>query len=56
MIVLKSKKDFNQRLIREGFSKCSFAKINGISGATLIQISNGKQYPRPETAKKFVMA
>ncbi|WP_082672865.1 helix-turn-helix transcriptional regulator [Luteimonas abyssi] len=53
MIILKSKSEFISQLIREGYSKREFARKNGISEATLIQISNGKQSPRPATAKKI---
>lgn len=53
MILLRSKKEFNEKIIKCGFSKRGFAQKNNISEATLIQISNGKQYPRPKTAKKI---
>lgn len=36
-----------------GFSKRAFARKCGLSEATFIQISNGKQSPRPDTAKKI---
>lgn len=53
MIILKSKTDFNEKLIKEGFSKRAFAQKSGIPCSTLIQISNGKQSPRAGTAKKI---
>lgn len=56
MIILKSKKEFNERLIKDGFSKRGFAQKSCVPYATLIQISNGKQSPRPETAKKICEA
>lgn len=56
VIQLKSQGGFNQELIKRGFSKRGFARSIGVSEATLIQISNGKQSPRPETAKKICSA
>ncbi|MGR7908536.1 helix-turn-helix transcriptional regulator [Lysinibacillus capsici] len=56
MIILKSKSEFNEKIIKLGFSKRSFAKSSGISEAALIRISNGKQSPRPETAIKICRA
>ncbi|MFF5993959.1 helix-turn-helix transcriptional regulator [Lysinibacillus sp. KU-BSD001] len=53
MILIKSQVDFNSLLIKSGFSKRSFAKSCGISAASLIQISNRRQSPRPGTAKKI---
>ncbi|MYL47666.1 helix-turn-helix domain-containing protein [Virgibacillus halodenitrificans] len=53
MITLKSKNIFNRKIIKQGFSKRGFARANNIAEATLIQISNGKQAPRPETARKI---
>ncbi|GAQ19138.1 helix-turn-helix protein [Oceanobacillus picturae] len=53
MIKLKSQSNFNQKLIKLGFSKRGFAQANNIADSTLIQVSNGKQSPRPETARKI---
>lgn len=53
MIVLKFRNEFNQMIAKNGFSKRAFARKCGISEATFIQISNGKQSPRPNTAKKI---
>ncbi|SEM80218.1 DNA-binding transcriptional regulator, XRE-family HTH domain [Terribacillus saccharophilus] len=53
MIILKQKDDFQKELIKRGYSKRSFARSHGIAESTLIQISNGKQSPRPETAKRI---
>lgn len=53
MILLKSKSEFNRHLIKNGYSKRGFARAFDIGESTLIQISNGKQSPRPETAKKI---
>lgn len=55
-IQLKSQDAFRQELIKLGFSKRGFARSIGVSEATLIQISNGKQSHRPETAKKICSA
>lgn len=56
VIRLKSRRGFSQKLIKLGFSKRGFARTIGLSEATLIQISNGKQSPRPETARKICEA
>ncbi|UJF27447.1 helix-turn-helix transcriptional regulator [Planococcus sp. 107-1] len=53
MIVLKSLQIFNQSVSKKGFTKRSFARHCGLSESTYIQISNGKQSPRPDTAKKI---
>ncbi|AXF57409.1 helix-turn-helix transcriptional regulator [Salicibibacter kimchii] len=53
MITLKSQDKFNQKILKKGFSKRAFAKKCGVSESAFIQISNGKQSPRPETAKKI---
>lgn len=53
MITLKSQDNFNQMVAKKGYSKRSFARKSGLSESTFIQISNGKQSPRPETAKKI---
>lgn len=53
LIVLKSRSEFNGIIARKGFSKRAFARESGVSEATFIQISNGKQSPRPDTAKKI---
>lgn len=56
MAQLKSQVIFKEALIKLGFSKRGFARFIGVSEATLIQISNGKQSPRPETARKICKA
>jgi DNA-binding XRE family transcriptional regulator len=56
LIILKSKTTFNQKITKLGYSKRNFARTNGLSEATIIQISNGKQSPRPETARKICAA
>ncbi|MBT2569851.1 helix-turn-helix transcriptional regulator [Planococcus sp. ISL-110] len=53
MIVLKNPRQFNRTVSEKGFSKRAFARHCGISESTLIQISNSKQCPRPDTAKKI---
>lgn len=53
MIELKSKKEFNLKIITLGYSKRGLARASGVSEATIIKISNGRQSPRPETAKKI---
>ncbi|KMN42329.1 helix-turn-helix transcriptional regulator [Bacillus sp. LK2] len=53
MIILKSRSEFNEIIAKRGFSKRAFARESGMSEATFIQISNGKQSPRPNTAKKI---
>lgn len=53
LIVLKSRSEFNGIIAKRGFSKRAFARESGVSEATFIQISNGKQSPRPDTAKKI---
>lgn len=55
-IQLKSQDTFQYSIIKLGFSKRGFARSIGVSEATLIQISNGKQSPRPDTAKKICSA
>lgn len=45
--------EFNQMIAKSGFSKRAFARKCGLSESTFIQISNGKQSPRPNTAKKI---
>lgn len=56
LIKLKSKKEFNELLVKEGYSKRSFARKSDLSESTIIQISNEKQSPRPENAKKICEA
>lgn len=53
MIRLKFQNEFNQMIAKSGFSKRAFARKCGLSESTFIQISNGKQFPRPNTAKKI---
>lgn len=53
MIVLKNILLFNQTVSKKGFTKRSFARHCGLSESTFIQVSNGKQSPRPDTAKKI---
>lgn len=53
MIILKSKVEFNERLIKQGYSKKAFAEKVSISETALHQILNRKQSPRPETAKRI---
>lgn len=53
MIILKFRDEFNQMIAKNGFSKRAFARKCGLSESTFIQISNGKQSPRPNTAKKI---
>ncbi|WP_164214450.1 helix-turn-helix transcriptional regulator [Virgibacillus sp. YIM 98842] len=53
MIVLKSRAKFNEIIAKKGYSKRSFARKSGLAESTFIQISNGKQSPRPDTAKKI---
>lgn len=53
MITLKFRDEFNQIIAKNGFSKRAFARKCGLSESTFIQISNGKQSPRPDTAKKI---
>lgn len=53
MIVLKNQKHFNRTVSKNGFTKRAFARHCGLSESTFIQISNGKQSPRPDTAMKI---
>lgn len=53
LIVLKSRTELNEIIAKRGFSKRAFARKSGMSEATFIQISNGRQSPRPDTAKKI---
>lgn len=53
LIVLKNRDEFNQTITKVGFSKRAFARECGLTESTLIQISNEKQSPRPDTAKKI---
>lgn len=53
MIVLKSNQLFNEIVLKKGFTKRSFARHCELSESTFIQVSNGKQSPRPDTAKKI---
>ncbi|WP_449354410.1 helix-turn-helix transcriptional regulator [Virgibacillus natechei] len=53
MITLKSRHEFNESIAKNGYSKRAFARKSGVSESTLIQISNGNQSPRPETARKI---
>lgn len=53
MIELKFRDEFNRMITKSGFSKRAFARKCGLSESTFIQISNGKQSPRPNTAKKI---
>lgn len=55
-IVLKNIVDFNELLIRKGFSKSKLARDAGLSSPMAVQISNGDRYPGPETAKRIVEA
>lgn len=56
MIKLKSCEDFHKIITKKGFSKRALAERSGLSVSTLVQISNGKQSPRPHTAKKICEA
>jgi DNA-binding XRE family transcriptional regulator len=56
MITLKSKLGFYRVIAKKGFSKRSLAREIGVSESTLIQVSNGKQSPRPDTAMKISKA
>lgn len=56
MIRLKSLEEFNEIITKKGFSKRALAEKSGLSVSTLVQISNGKQSPRPHTAKKICEA
>lgn len=53
MIEVKSLDFLNNLIIKMGYSKRGFARECGISESTLIQVSNGRQSPRPDTAKKI---
>lgn len=53
LITLKSREEFNLMVTKSGFTKRAFARKCGLSESTFIQISNGKQSPRPNTAKKI---
>ncbi|MFF2752767.1 helix-turn-helix transcriptional regulator [Psychrobacillus sp. NPDC058041] len=53
MITLKFRDEFNRIIAKDGFSKRAFARKCGLSESTIIQISNGRQSPRPDTAKKI---
>lgn len=56
MIKLKCRDDFNAVIAKSGFTKRGLARKCGLSESTLIQISNGKQSPRADTAKKICSA
>jgi len=56
MIILKDLIKFNEIVVKKGYSKREFARKCGVSESTFIQIANGKQNPRPSTAKKIVQA
>ena len=51
--MLKNLNHFNQTVSKKGFTKRSFARHCNLSESTFIQISNGNQSPRPDTAKKI---
>jgi DNA-binding XRE family transcriptional regulator len=50
-IKIRNIDNFNALVIRKGFSKRKFAITAGISQPMFVQISNGKRYPSPATAK-----
>lgn len=56
MIKLKCRDEFNSIIAKGGFTKRGLARKCGLSESTLIQISNGKQSPRADTAKKICSA
>ncbi|WP_034763678.1 helix-turn-helix transcriptional regulator [Rossellomorea vietnamensis] len=54
-IVIKDQEEFNELLIRQGFSKRLFAKETKLSEATIALISNGNRNPSPRVAKKICL-
>lgn len=55
-IRLKDAEHFEELLIRNGFSKRSFAEAAGIGQVTALQICNGDRNPSPPIAKKIAEA
>lgn len=53
IIKLKSSYDFEERLIRKGFSKKAFAEAASIGQVTALQICNGDRNPSPRIAKRI---
>lgn len=52
-IKIKSSLEFDEVLIRRGFSRRAFARRAGIGESTIIQICNNDRNPSPQTAKKI---
>lgn len=55
-IKLKNSDGFHDLLVRNGYSKRSFAKAADIGEATLLQICNGHRHASPRTAKRITQA
>jgi DNA-binding XRE family transcriptional regulator len=55
-IRLKNAADFEEQLIRNGYSKRSFAEAAGIGQVTVLQIVNGDRRPSPRIAKRICEA
>lgn len=51
---IKNLDQFNEMLIRKGYSKIGFARAAGISQPMFVQITNGDANPSPATALKIV--
>lgn len=52
-ITLKNSLEFEELLIRKGFSKKAFAEAAGIGQVTALQICNGDRSPSPRIAKRI---
>lgn len=52
-ITLKNYLEFEELLIRKGFSKKAFAEAAGIGQVTALQICNGDRHPSPRIAKRI---
>lgn len=55
-VKLKGEMQFNELLIKQGYSKRSFAKSISIGESTIIQICSGDRSPSPRTAKRICEA
>ncbi|WP_245618059.1 helix-turn-helix domain-containing protein [Domibacillus tundrae] len=51
--MLRNIEEFSQMILKMGFSKRAFARQCGLTESTFNRVSNGKQSPRANTAKKI---
>lgn len=45
----------NEHLKKHGWSKRNFAKVSGVSRATIVRLSNDGAWPMPETLERICL-